>query len=168
MNEGYPRTMLELEKRFSSEEASVEYLASLRWPSGWSCPRLQGGRRLDGAARPMALRGLPLRDVGHGWNYFSRQPSFTYDLVPGHVATHQPEERHQRPWPSARVGFGKLQNSLGNVAQVTPSHGSSRRYRIFREHWILVRRLPISTPTSALPWQKGVSFPMPFRISRGP
>jgi len=39
VDEDYPRTLLELEKRFSSEEACAEYLAALRWPSGWSCPR---------------------------------------------------------------------------------------------------------------------------------
>ena len=31
--------MLELERRFSNEEACIEYLAALRWPGGWSCPR---------------------------------------------------------------------------------------------------------------------------------
>jgi transposase-like protein len=39
VDEDYPRTLLELEKRFSSEEACIEYLAALRWPRGWSCPR---------------------------------------------------------------------------------------------------------------------------------
>ena len=39
MNEDYPRTLLELEKRFSSEEACAGYLAALRWPAGWICPR---------------------------------------------------------------------------------------------------------------------------------
>jgi len=39
VSEDYPRTMLELEKRFSSEEQCIAYLAALRWPSGWSCPR---------------------------------------------------------------------------------------------------------------------------------
>jgi transposase-like protein len=39
VNEDYPRTLLELEKRFSSEEACIEYLAVLRWLGGWSCPR---------------------------------------------------------------------------------------------------------------------------------
>lgn len=42
MDEDFPRTLLELEKRYSSEEACVEYLARLRWPSGWVCPRCAG------------------------------------------------------------------------------------------------------------------------------
>ena len=37
--EDYPRTLLELEERFSSEEACREYLATLRWPEGFVCPR---------------------------------------------------------------------------------------------------------------------------------
>ena len=40
VDEDYPRTLLELEKRFSSEEACAGYLAALRWPAGWICPRL--------------------------------------------------------------------------------------------------------------------------------
>ncbi|MHB1796137.1 MAG: transposase [Acidobacteriaceae bacterium] len=31
--------LLELEKRFCSEESRIAYLAALRWPGGWSCPR---------------------------------------------------------------------------------------------------------------------------------
>lgn len=43
--EAYPRTVLELEDRFSSEEACRDYLARLRWPDGFVCPRCghQGG-----------------------------------------------------------------------------------------------------------------------------
>ena len=36
--EDYPRTLAELEQRFSTEEACREYLFSLRWPSGFVCP----------------------------------------------------------------------------------------------------------------------------------
>ena len=39
VNEDYPRTLLDLERWFGSEEACAEYLAALRWPSGWVCPR---------------------------------------------------------------------------------------------------------------------------------
>ena len=34
----YPRTILEFETRFASEEACREYLMSLRWPEGFHCP----------------------------------------------------------------------------------------------------------------------------------
>lgn len=50
--EDYPRTLLELEMRFATDQACREYLFALRWPEGFVCPRC-GGR----SAWPMA-RGL--------------------------------------------------------------------------------------------------------------
>lgn len=50
MAEDYPRTLLEFERRFSSDEACREYLAALRWPGGFVCgpcggrPAWQTGR----------------------------------------------------------------------------------------------------------------------------
>jgi transposase-like protein len=37
--EDYPRSIVELEKRFSTEEACRDYLFRLRWPEGFVCPR---------------------------------------------------------------------------------------------------------------------------------
>jgi transposase-like protein len=42
VSEDYPRTLLELERRFSSEGACAAYLGALRWPGGWVCPRCAG------------------------------------------------------------------------------------------------------------------------------
>lgn len=42
MAEDYPRTLLEMEQRFSSEDACREYLTRLRWPNGFICPDCQG------------------------------------------------------------------------------------------------------------------------------
>ena len=42
MGEDSPRTVLELERRFSTEEACRSYLQQLRWPDGFVCPRCQG------------------------------------------------------------------------------------------------------------------------------
>ena len=42
MVEDYPRTILELEQRFSTDEACRDYLHLLRWPHGFVCPRCQG------------------------------------------------------------------------------------------------------------------------------
>jgi transposase-like protein len=39
MVEDYPRTVIELEERFATEEACREYLAQLRWPEGFVCSR---------------------------------------------------------------------------------------------------------------------------------
>ena len=38
MEEDYPRTLIEFEKRFSSEAGCTEYLMALRWPGGFLCP----------------------------------------------------------------------------------------------------------------------------------
>jgi len=43
MAEDYPRTILELERRFSTEAACRDYLFQLRWPDGFVCPRCGGG-----------------------------------------------------------------------------------------------------------------------------
>ena len=42
--EDYPRTLMELERRFSSEEACRAYLRELRWPDGFRCPACGAGR----------------------------------------------------------------------------------------------------------------------------
>jgi transposase-like protein len=42
MEEDYPRTLADLEARFSTEQACREYLVRLRWPEGFVCPRCRG------------------------------------------------------------------------------------------------------------------------------
>lgn len=37
--EDYPKTLAELERRFATEAACVQYLYALRWPNGFGCPR---------------------------------------------------------------------------------------------------------------------------------
>lgn len=42
--EDYPRTLAMFEQRFSTEAACRAYLAKLRWPTGFCCPRCGGTR----------------------------------------------------------------------------------------------------------------------------
>jgi hypothetical protein len=42
--EDYPKTLLEFEECFASEEACGQYLYGLRWPDGFRCPRCAGVR----------------------------------------------------------------------------------------------------------------------------
>jgi transposase-like protein len=42
--EDYPRTLSELEDRFTSDRACREYLFSLRWPDGFACPWCGGDK----------------------------------------------------------------------------------------------------------------------------
>lgn len=44
MVEEYPRNLTELEAKFGTEEACRAYLARLRWPDGFRCPRCGGDR----------------------------------------------------------------------------------------------------------------------------
>lgn len=63
MIEDYPRTLMELERRFSDEAACRGYLFALRWPQGFVCPAC-GGRgaairrdlwRCEGCARETSV-----------------------------------------------------------------------------------------------------------------
>lgn len=56
MAENYPRTLMEVERRFSDEASCRAYLFALRWPGGFICPHCGGG-----SAWPM-IRGLWLCD----------------------------------------------------------------------------------------------------------
>ena len=60
MGEDYPRTLLELERRFSTEDACAEYLAALRWPRRMGVSSVRGSRCLVGPAEPLALRPVPV------------------------------------------------------------------------------------------------------------
>src|SRR5258708_26835047 len=42
--EEYLRNLTELEAEFSTDEDCREYLARLRWPDGFRCPRCGGGK----------------------------------------------------------------------------------------------------------------------------
>ena len=56
MVEDYPRTLMELERRFSDEAACRAYLSELRWPDGFVCPRC-GGAEAWPTARGLWLCG---------------------------------------------------------------------------------------------------------------
>lgn len=54
--EDYPRTLMELERRFATDQACREYLFALRWPGGFICPRC-GGHRAWATRRGLWLCG---------------------------------------------------------------------------------------------------------------
>jgi len=58
--EDYPRTLAELESRFSNEEACRDYLFELRWPDGFHCPRCGMGK-----AWPLASGRWQCAGCGH-------------------------------------------------------------------------------------------------------
>lgn len=58
--EDYPRTLLDLEARFSTEEECRAYLMKLRWPEGFVCPQC-GGSKVWKTKRGL----LTCADCGH-------------------------------------------------------------------------------------------------------
>src|SRR5579875_1529668 len=70
MVEDYPRTLMELERRFHDEQACAEYLTRLLWPSGWRCSRCQGREawQVGGIAGGAGVAGMKYRS--------RRAPSF--------------------------------------------------------------------------------------------
>ena len=73
----FPKTLLEFQERFSTEEACVEYLMEMRWPSGIRCPRCQGedGYRLPRRALWQCKKCLYQASVTAGTVlHRSRQP----------------------------------------------------------------------------------------------
>jgi len=46
----YPKTLMELESEFSTEEACRQYLVGLRWPTGYRCPRCHGQKAWEDSA----------------------------------------------------------------------------------------------------------------------
>jgi len=40
--ENYPKTVFELEKQFDTEQKCFKYLAKIRWPQGFKCPKCKG------------------------------------------------------------------------------------------------------------------------------
>jgi transposase-like protein len=62
MVEDYPRTLMELERRFSDESTCRAYLFALRWPDGFVCPRC-GGATAWPTARGLWVCGSCRRQV---------------------------------------------------------------------------------------------------------
>lgn len=57
MAEDYPRTILDFERRFSSEKACREYLAYLRWPDGFECPQCGSSQGWPASRGRIVCRG---------------------------------------------------------------------------------------------------------------
>jgi hypothetical protein len=108
VNKGNPHTLLALEERLDSEEASAQYLAALRWPSAWICPSSASRVAEDGDSTAMSC--LSRRDR------ISGQSPAAANLVSRHVVSIRPEERNQGLGLLRVLGLGKLQDDLGHAA----------------------------------------------------
>src|SRR5271169_3893038 len=124
--EDYPRTLAELEARFSSEEACREYLFRLRWPEGFCCSRCH-----ETKAWPLRTGRWQCASCGHqmsvdGGDNFSRYANSADGLVSCYVVGDQSEEWSQRLGATASLGLGELPDGLGLAAQIAAGHGKAR------------------------------------------
>jgi hypothetical protein len=90
---GFPRTIMEFQERFATEEACLEYLAASRWPQGFVCPGCGGGeawvlarRHLWECAECRLQTSVTAGTVMHG----TRTPLRTWFWAAYLVATHHP------------------------------------------------------------------------------
>jgi transposase-like protein len=89
----YPKTALDFQRRFSTEEACAEYLFKSRWPEGFVCPRCEGtkgyfiaSRKLVECAACHAQTSLTAGTVMHN----TKTPLMDWFWLAQHVATLTP------------------------------------------------------------------------------
>jgi hypothetical protein len=117
MMEDYPRTILELEQRFATDEACRDYLFQLRWPEGFVCPRCAGQSAWEASRGRLVCRSCRHQTSVTAGTVFQDTRN---TVVSGHLAGHESEERGQRCWSSTSLGLTELPNRVDLVAQ-TPS-----------------------------------------------
>jgi hypothetical protein len=89
MDEDYPRSLNEFESRFRSDAACIDYLAKVRWPSGFVCPRCgqsdswQTSRGLWHCRRCAAQTSVTAGTIFHG----SRKPLVLWFRVMWHITS---------------------------------------------------------------------------------
>src|SRR5215470_3804885 len=123
--EDYPRNWVEFDERFSSEEACIAYLISLRWPKGFACPKCGGDRALAEGPAGDGLYPLPSRDLDHGRHAVREDSQTAESMVQGHVVGHQPEDGCECPRTAASPGVGQLRDRLVVASQASSRHGST-------------------------------------------
>jgi hypothetical protein len=123
--EDYPLTVMDLEKRFSTEEACREYLFRLRLPNGFVCPRCQTPGSWS-ASRTFYLPDLPLPSLCNRRNDLSGYSQTIDSLVSSRLAHHQQEERSQCDESPTGIGIGKLPDGVDLVTQTPSGYGTSR------------------------------------------
>ena len=123
--EDYPRTLAECEARFATEEACRAYLAKLRWPTGFICPRCGHTR-----AWPVRTVLWQCASCGHQTSVTAstifdgpRAPLTTWFRAMWYVTS-------QKTGTSALslqqvLGLRSYQR-LGVAAQAAPGHGAPR------------------------------------------
>src|SRR5215218_10647515 len=90
----YPRSYAEFRSWFPDDEACLDYVDWLRWPSGWSCPACGCGVWLGAEQRPPRVRELRPADIGDRGDDLPPHPDAADGVVRRRLADDQPEARH--------------------------------------------------------------------------
>ena len=110
--EDYPKTLIEFEKRFGTEEACLEYLGKIRWPRGFQCPKCGHQKAW------LTNRGL----------YHCVHCSFQASVIAGTIFQDSKKPLGlwgERVGTAANAGLGQLSYSLDVVAQTAVCHGTA-------------------------------------------
>ncbi len=127
--EDYPRTLMELERRFATDEACGEYLAQLRWPRYFSCPAC-GATKAWATRRGLRMCATCEQQVSVPDRQPRPPPISSSSLVP-RLARHFARRR----LPRAAVTVGEIIASCsGRIASFE-----------FPRHMIVVDELPLTS-----------------------
>lgn len=123
MDEDYPRTVLELERRFADVGACRQYLGGLRWPEGFICPRCSGKTAWPMRRGLWLCRGCRQQVSVTAGTIFqdSHLPLTTWFRAMWHVG--EPEERGERLGAAMGTGAWQLQDRLDHAPQAAAGHG---------------------------------------------
>src|ERR1017187_7955008 len=124
--EDYPRTLAELESRFSSEQACREYLFRLRWPGGFRCSRCDDAKAwlLRSGLWQCAHCGYQI-SVTAGTIFQDTRTLLTVWFRAMWWVTSQKNGVSALGLTAMR-GTGKLPDSLGVAAQTAAGYGEAR------------------------------------------
>jgi ribosomal protein L37AE/L43A len=124
--EDYPRTLAELESRFSSEQACREYLFRLRWPGGFRCSRCNDAKAWPLRSGLWQCARCGYQIIGDGRHDFPGYADTANGLVSCPMVGNQSEERRQRLGATASLRSGKLPDRLGKATQTAAGYGEAR------------------------------------------
>jgi hypothetical protein len=125
----FPKTLLEFQRMFPTEEACAEYVLSMRWPKGFFCSAcgVVDAWRLDLAVP--GLRPADLADRRHG---HAQEQAAAHRLVLGRLSGGLAFERHLGPAAPKAARPRELPNRLADLRQATPGDGRSAAPKALR------------------------------------
>jgi hypothetical protein len=123
---GFPRSAVEFEERFRSEEACYAYLVVQRWPEGFRLPTVQPGRSLDADPTPSSgMQGVRPSSLGHRGYGLSPDEKATAVVVQGDASADLPAFGDLSSEPEEAAGAWELPDGVDLAAQASASDGET-------------------------------------------